>query len=228
MSEELVNQLTLSCLISKTQFQKLNKKLKDTTENNRKTDKEIYGERIQQIFSDLLVNNPPEDMLQDVKIGFDFFIDKCIYYFKTCDNHKLLDKEQTCDIIHDDVIHDDIDFEKEERDIERGDYQENSCEENSCEENSCEENSCEENSCEENSCEENSCEEDDSLNITKNFSYNKNIKTQEPIIVKTKYNRICNSVGVDDIQKLPIDWFQNVKQNNKKDHIIPRRKQNNS
>ena len=78
MSNELVDQLTLNLLISKTQLQKLNKKIKD---NNRKTVKEIYGERIKELFSDLLVDNKPEDLLQDVETGFQFFLDKCIYYF---------------------------------------------------------------------------------------------------------------------------------------------------
>ena len=44
MSEDFVNQITLSYLISKTQLQKLNKKMKETTENNRKTDKDIHQE----------------------------------------------------------------------------------------------------------------------------------------------------------------------------------------
>ena len=81
MSNELVDQLTLNLLISKTQLQKLNKKIKETTDNNRKTDNEIYGERIKELFSDLLVDNKPEDLLQDVETGFQFFLDKCIYYF---------------------------------------------------------------------------------------------------------------------------------------------------
>ena len=46
MSEDLVNQLTLSFLISKKQLQKLNKRLKETTETSRMSDKEIYNENI--------------------------------------------------------------------------------------------------------------------------------------------------------------------------------------
>ena len=41
---------------------------------------------------------------------------------------------------------------------------------------------------------------------------------------KNKYNKKTNSVGVDDIQKLPLDWFQNVRENYKKNQIIPRKK----
>ena len=111
MSNELVDQLTLNFLISKTQLQKLNKKLKETTDNNRKTDKEMYGERIKELFSDLLVDNKPEDLLQDVETGFQFFLDKCIYYFKVRDTNKSLEQEQ--DVV-DDSIKDDIDYDKED------------------------------------------------------------------------------------------------------------------
>ena len=128
MSEDLVNQLTLSFLISKKQLQKLNKKLKETTETSRMSDKEIYNERIKNLFNDLLVDNPPTNLLQEVQTGFDFFLDKCIYYFKASDNNELLEKERTNinDEQSHDIIHDDIDYEKEERDIENGNYKEHS------------------------------------------------------------------------------------------------------
>jgi len=35
------------------------------------------------------------------------------------------------------------------------------------------------------------------------------------------------SKGVDDIQKLPLDWFQNIRQNYKKNQIIPMKKEQN-
>ena len=114
MSEDLVNQLTLSFLISKKQLQKLNKRLKETTETTRMTDKELYNERIIKLFNDLLVDNPPTNLLQEVKTGFDFFLDKCIYYFKASDNNELLEKERTNinDEHSHDIIHDDIDYDK--------------------------------------------------------------------------------------------------------------------
>jgi hypothetical protein len=117
MSNELVDQLTLNLLISKTQLQKLNKKIKETTDNNRKTDKEIYGERIKELFSDLLVDNKPEDLLQDVETGFQFFLDKCIYYFKVRDTNKSLEQDVVENVVEevvDDSIKDDIDYDKED------------------------------------------------------------------------------------------------------------------
>ena len=51
-------------------------------------------------------------------------------------------------------------------------------------------------------------------------------KLQSTLIVRKKTNKkTCNSTGVEDIQKLPLDWFQSVKQNNKQHKIIPRQKE---
>ena len=113
MSDDLVNQLTLNFLISKHQLQKLNKKVKETSDQIKTRDIKEYNERIKILFDSLLVNNPPDDLLCDVKNSFDTFIDKSIYYFKAHDNTIALENER-----NNDVIHDDIDYEKEEREIE--------------------------------------------------------------------------------------------------------------
>ena len=206
MSEDLVNQLTLSFLISKKQLQKLNKRLKETTETSRMSDKEIYNERIKNLFNDLLVDNPPTNLLQEVQTGFDFFLDKCIYYFKASDNNELLEKERTNinDEQSHDIIHDDIDYEKEERDIENGNYKEHSDEDEEEEEQE----------------EEEEDEEEDIKDDVKEEHIH-----QPTVIVKTKYKKPTNSVGVDDIQKLPLDWFQNVRQSYKTNKIIPRKRE---
>ena len=205
MSEDLVNQLTLSFLISKKQLQKLNKRLKETTETSRMSDKEIYNERIKNLFNDLLVDNPPTNLLQEVQTGFDFFLDKCIYYFKASDNNELLEKERTN--INDEqshnIIHDDIDYEKEERDIENGNYKEHSDEDEEEEEQE----------------EEEEDEEQEEENVKEEHIH------QPTVIVKTKYKKPTNSVGVEDIQKLPLDWFQNVRQSYKTNKIIPRKRE---
>ena len=207
MSEDLVNQLTLSFLISKKQLQKLNKRLKETTETSRMSDKEIYNERIKNLFNDLLVDNPPTNLLQEVQTGFDFFLDKCIYYFKASDNNELLEKERTNinDEQSHDIIHDDIDYEKEERDIENGNYKEHSDEDEEEEE-------------QEEEDEEEDAEEEEE-NVKEEHIH------QPTVIVKTKYKKPINSVGVEDIQKLPLDWFQNVRQSYKTNKIIPRKRE---
>ena len=246
MAEDFVNQLTLNFLISKHQLQKLNKKVKENNENTRKTDKEVYGKRIIQLFNDLLVNEPPVTLLQEVKTGFDFFIEKCIYYFKALDNNEILEKERTDDYPSNNIIHDDIDFEKEELTIKRGNYKEKSKkydeedeeeEENDEEdeedeeeendddqENDDQEKEEEEKEEEEKEKEEENDEEEKEKEEKEKEEINKKIETHQPVIVKHKYKTKTNSVGVDDIQKLPLDWFQNVRENYKKNQIIPRKK----
>ena len=233
MSEDFVNQLTLNFLISKHQLQKLNKKVKENADTSRKTDKELYGQRITKLFNDLLVNEPPDTLLQDVQIGFDLFMDKCIYYLKAVDNNDLFEKARTDDYPSDNIIHDDIDYEKEGNSIERGNYKEEDLkwgvrgfpvkEDGSEEEDDSEEDDSEE-------------EEDGGVNPVVKGSI-KPVKEDggvlNPVenggirglpVVKHKLYKKNTSVGVDDIQKLPLDWFQNVKENYKKNQIIPRKK----
>jgi hypothetical protein len=216
MSEDFVNQLTLNFLISKHQLQKLNKKVKENADTSRKTDKELYGQRITKLFNDLLVNEPPDTLLQDVQIGFDLFMDKCIYYLKAVDNNDLFEKARTDDYPSDNIIHDDIDYEKEGNSIERGNYKEEDLKwgvrgfpvkEEEEEEDGSEEDDSEE-------------EEEDGgvLNPVENGGI------RGLPVVKHKLYKKNTSVGVDDIQKLPLDWFQNVKENYKKNQIIPRKK----
>ena len=235
MSEDFVNQLTLNFLISKHQLQKLNKKVKENADTSRKTDKELYGQRITKLFNDLLVNEPPDTLLQEVQIGFDLFMDKCIYYFKAVDNNDLFEKARTDDYPSDNIIHDDIDYEKEGNSIERGNYKENDSEEDSEEEDSEEKDSEEEDSEEEDSEEEESEEDiEQPLNGGVNPVKEELKGSIKPIkedggirglpVVKHKLYKKNTSVGVDDIQKLPLDWFQNVKENYKKNQIIPRKK----
>jgi len=216
MSDDLINQLTLNCLISKHQLEKLNKKIKESTENNRKTDTEIYGQRITQLFNDLLVNEPPTRLLQEVKIGFDFFIDKCIYYFKAVDNNELLEKERVDD--DDDstsnIIQDDIDYEREEREIEKGHYEEHT---GSNDDDNKDNNH--------NDNDNDNDDDDDDNNNNDNDNNNDNELVQNdikpPVIVRNKYYKKTNLIKVDNI---PLDWFQNVRENYKKNQIIPRKK----
>jgi len=86
MSDDLVNQLTLNFLISKQQLQKLNKKTKETTEQQKIKEIQKYNDRIKLLFTKLLVSKPPDDLLFEVKIAFDTFIEKSIYYLKAHDN----------------------------------------------------------------------------------------------------------------------------------------------
>lgn len=83
MSEDFVNNITLNYLISKTQLQKLNKKMKQTKEEAMKTDREIYKEQIVSLFMELLENDRDSvSVLEEVKNGFDYFVEKTIYHIK--------------------------------------------------------------------------------------------------------------------------------------------------
>ena len=203
MSNDLVNQLTLNFLISKTQLQKLNKKVKETSDQERLREMQQYNERIKNLFNDLLVCQAPDDLLFEVKNTFDNFIDKTIYYFKAHDNNNELEMERAGN-----DIQDDIDYEKEAREIEKGNYLE--------EEEEGQEEEEEEGQEEEGQEEEGQEEEEEEQESSKSI--------HNPVIVKSKYS-ITNSVGVNDIQKIPFNWFENVHQNYKKNQIIPRKKE---
>jgi hypothetical protein len=226
MSDDLVNQLTLNFLISKKQLQKLNKKVKETSDQTKIREMQEYNDRIKKLFCDLLVCEPPDDLLYEVKNSFDIFIEKSIYYLRAHDNNTLLENERTTNIKDD--IQEDIDYEREEREIEKGNYEEN-CDNNELDENEEEdEEENEEDEEDEEEDEEEIEEEEEEDNKIEDYKYNldtNNYISHDPVIVKRKYKKATTSIGVDDIQKLPIDWFQNVRQNYKKNQIIPRKKE---
>jgi hypothetical protein len=213
MSDDLVSQLTLNFLINKEQLQKLKNKRKESTDTKRKTDREIYGERIQKLFSDLLVNNPPEDLLSDVKIGFDFFVDKAVYYFKAKDNHELLEHERNTSIeyaYNPNTIHDDIDYDKEDKAVANGTYKEDEDLNEDLEED---------------------LDEDDDRDLEEDEIYFAN-KTglrhniPRPINgnVSQKYLKNSHSQGVNNIQNIQLDWCKSVKLMNDASKITPRTK----
>lgn len=222
MSGDLVNQLTLNFLISKEQLQKLNKKTKETLEQQKIKEIQEYNNRIRLLFNDLLVYQPPQDLLFEVKVAFNNFIDKSVYYFKAHDNTENLEKERT------EEIHDNIDFEKEERDIINGNYTERSNNKEFREE---EEGYREEEEGyregEEEEEEEEYREEEEGEEEEDNHPMTNKLTTCNPIIVKSRYKKHTISEGVDELQKLPLDWFQNVRQNYKKNQIISRKKEQN-
>ena len=82
MSDDLVNQITLNYLISKSQLHKLNNKIKQKEQDAMKTDKEIYKEQINELFTKCLNDEFPNDLLQDVRNSFTYFIEKSVYYLK--------------------------------------------------------------------------------------------------------------------------------------------------
>lgn len=182
MADDLVNQLTLNFLISKNQLYKLNKKMKETNDVNKKNDRDIYKEQITILFNDLLENNPPNDLLLDVKSGFDYFVDKCIYYFKAR-NINVNQEEQKEEQEDDEQEQEDDEQEDDEQDeeqlqVEQDDEQEQDEEEQDEEQ-------------------------------------------EQQVFVKEKHSK---STGYHDMQKLPLNWFQSVRQDYKQNHVISKKK----
>jgi hypothetical protein len=90
-SNDYVNQVTLNLLISKAQLQKLNKKMNKET----KDETQCYDKaRILELFTKIMNNERPDDLLEDVKMCFDAFIEKCIYYIDVHDKNMIIDQER--------------------------------------------------------------------------------------------------------------------------------------
>jgi hypothetical protein len=91
MSETIINQITLNCLLNKDMINKhlKNKKIKA----NNKEERKFYRKRTYNLFKELLIGNEPSDLLPDVKYAYDNFINSCIHYFKVIDNNDLRQEE---------------------------------------------------------------------------------------------------------------------------------------
>jgi hypothetical protein len=82
MSDEIINNLTLNCLISQTQLLKLNKQRAE--KHNKQHDAFFlqYKENIIQLFHLLVTEDYPADLVYDVKDSYNNFIEKSIYYLQ--------------------------------------------------------------------------------------------------------------------------------------------------
>jgi hypothetical protein len=101
MSDDLVNQITLNYLISKSQLQKLNNKIKQKEQDNMKSDKEIYKDQIGELFTKCLNDEFPDDLLQDVRNSFTYFIEKSVYYLKIKANNLDTSASEAADAVED-------------------------------------------------------------------------------------------------------------------------------
>ena len=182
MSEDLVNQITLNYLISKSQLHKLNNKIKQKEQDSMKSDKEIYKEQISELFTKFLNDEFPNDLLQDVRNSFTYFIEKSVYYLKLKANRSNEKEEEISD--------NEAKAEEAEEDI-------SAVEEEDLEEDE-----------EEEEAEEAGEEEEDVASLEE-----EEVKPQR---VYKKTNKPSHSEGVDDINKLPLDWFTKVKYQNQK------------
>ena len=207
ITNNYVDELTLKCLISAKQLEKLTKKTK--SKKNVNAEREMYKERIKELFNDLLVGGEEIIVDPDIKRNFSYFADACVEYFKENDNS--INNNNTSD---NNIIHDDIDFEKEERAIARGNYLEKKNEDENDYDDGDEDK-------DDNDEDKDDNDEDKDDNDEDEDEESEDIKsTHNPIIVEHRPKKNA----VDDTQKLPIDWFQNVRENYKKNNILPRKK----
>ena len=214
MSDDYVNQLTLNFLISKTQLAKLNKKMEEDTKNSLQTDKQIFREDIVDLFHKLLNNNIPSDLLHDVKDSFDHFIDKSIYYIKVHNDNNPVKQAQDAEVASLEVDDDDDDeFEVASLEV---DDDELDAEFDNDEEVAELEDELEA---------EYVAELDDKSLVTSLVTSLDDVSREIISVRKKTKKQNMKTNGVEDIQKLPLDWFQSVRQGYKMTQILPRKKE---
>ena len=91
MSQKLVDQITLDCLLNKEVMGK--HLIKQREKQINKEDLKFYRKRILNLFKDIISNNFSGDLSPDVKYAYDSFIKTSIDYFKVVDNNDLLQEE---------------------------------------------------------------------------------------------------------------------------------------
>jgi hypothetical protein len=91
MSESLINQITLDCLLNKKMYnsQIKNNKIKQINHQERK----FYRKRIYNLFKDMISENSPDNLLLDVKYAYENYINATINYFKIIDNNDIIQGE---------------------------------------------------------------------------------------------------------------------------------------
>ena len=188
-STEFVNEITLNLLMSKSQLQKLNKIRQN--ENSSRDDVIYNKDRVSKLFNNLLNNNRPDDLLEDVKSSFDNFIEKSIYYLEIHDKNISLQKERDGSTIDE--------LETSELEVDELETSESEVDELYVDESTIDE--------------------------LEDFELDDFEEPLESIIkVNKKHSKnpfVKN--GVDDIQKLPLDWFNTTRQSYKLNQIIPRK-----
>ena len=91
MSDQLINQITIDCLINKTIYDKYMQS--NITKLNNRKDKKFYRKRIFSLTKELLINQEPEHLFPDIKYCFENYVNTCIQYFKTIDNNDILQED---------------------------------------------------------------------------------------------------------------------------------------
>jgi len=91
MSQKLVDQITLDCLLNKELMG--NHVMKQREKQINKNDLKFYRKRIYNLFKEIISNNSPDNLSPDVKYSYNTFIQTSIDYIKVIDNNDLLQEE---------------------------------------------------------------------------------------------------------------------------------------
>jgi len=89
-----VNQVSLDCLINKTQYQKC--MINSIAKKINKKDKKFYRKRILNLTKELLISKEDDDdvnIFPDITYAFDNFIKTCIHYFKILDKNDIIQED---------------------------------------------------------------------------------------------------------------------------------------
>jgi len=97
MSQDLVNQITLDCLLNREMYGSHLRKKKVKKQNNE--ERKFYRKRTFNLFKEMITCNVPEDLFPDVKVAYDNFIDSAIHYFKAIDNNDIIQSDYKDDDI---------------------------------------------------------------------------------------------------------------------------------
>ena len=93
-SNDFVNQVTLNCLISKSQLMKINNtKIKKNLNVERSKKIKKYNSQLIELFEKLLNKTEPSDLFDDVKSSYINFIDKTIIYLDNI-NTNIIEKQE--------------------------------------------------------------------------------------------------------------------------------------
>jgi len=95
MTENIISELTLECLMNKTQYAKYLSQSEGKSNNKtvNKKEKRFYKRRIFDLTKQLLNNEKPEMMFPDVSSAFDSYAKICIEYFKALDKTDIIQSD---------------------------------------------------------------------------------------------------------------------------------------
>lgn len=88
MSANIVDQITLECLMNKELYSKLTANKKQNQDN--KVARKVYKKRLIELTKDLLSNEKPDNLMPDVEYAFDNYVKTCIRYFKIIDESDII------------------------------------------------------------------------------------------------------------------------------------------